>query len=446
MVDDLSQPVQRLLRQRLVCFGASLALLALGLGCKPSKSPQPKTAEPPPVSSVPLQLWIVSPVAEVGMVQRQWLSGSEQPMEVRSISTADFLAAKAPNCDVVLYPARMLGELVDRKWIAKLPKSISLKGNEEFVVPGSWLEQVGYGAEMWAIPLGTSYYVPVANEAAGASLAQINDWPSLSNALQATAPESDSAAIDATKIDRDALVDTYFTIVGGLSARPAMYGLLFELQTMKPRLTEAECQQAAEVLQRLYRQGIAPEFLAGKSQDVWNWLASRAQPAVGLLAPSQLRAADSQVANCKPLALGTLGWNTGAGLVASLSANCRQSGRATLLLSWLQKPETRQSLSAIVPGIQATMSMTSADIGLPQVNSRAAELSTIATQSHELRLPRAEEYRSALADALVEILQGAAPPREALEKAAAKWQKITESRGRLTQRADYERSLGLTHD
>ena len=54
-------------------------------------------------------------------------------------------------------------------------------------------------------------------------------------------------------------------------------------------------------------------------------------------------------------------------------------------------------------------------------------------------------FRS-LADGLIAILSDDKPIADTLAEAAAAWQAITEARGRVLQRVDYEQSLGLTRD
>ena len=136
----------------------------------------------------------------------------------------------------------------------------------------------------------------------------------------------------------------------------------------------------------------------------------------------------------------------GSGLLAALSANCRQSARATELLNWLRQSETRHTLSLLIPGIESASPTSGSDSSAWQASTIATALAANANVSSELRLPRAEEYRSALADSLIAILSEDKPIADSLAKAAAAWQVITEARGRVLQRVDYEQSLGLTRD
>lgn len=133
-------------------------------------------------------------------------------------------------------------------------------------------------------------------------------------------------------------------------------------------------------------------------------------------------------------------------MIAALSASCRQSARATELLNWLQQSETRHTLSPLIQGIESASPTAGSDSSAWRASTIATELAANANLPNELRLPRAEEYRSALADGLITILSDDKPIADTLAKAAAAWQAITEARGRVLQRVDYEQSLGLTRD
>ena len=440
--------------------------LSVFLGCdlnRESGTDSAKTSAPT-TSNVPLRLWIVGQVRDASLVERAWLTGSDQKLEIRTLSVDEFLAEKASNCDVAIYPSRLLGELIDRKWLTKLPPTLTAPNEDAPQVPTAWSRQATYGGDVWAVPLGATVPLTIVNPPAIEAASQAVDWNSL---LKSLAPEPATPAtpadsksnpkptskIDAEAVDRAALVDRLFAIAGGLSDRTPDYGLLFELQSMRPRLTEPEFVRAAEILVALAQQKSSTDISAlqamtGDFSQAWSWLHSQSTPAIAIVSPSLLSAAAFKQTGGKALRIPTKwsGWNTGGGPIASLSRNCRQSARATELLMWFRQSDSRQVLSAIISGVESASPLAGSDSSSWQASSLATELSSGARIPNELRLPRAEEYRTELSSSLIEILSGEKSVDDALGEATAAWQKITESRGRMLQRSEYEQSLGLVRD
>ena len=424
------------------------------MGCnKDSNSPAEAVKNSAPTTStVPLRLWIVGQVSDSSLVERAWLTGSDQKLEIRTLTVEDFLLEKSCNCDVTVFPSRLLGELIDRKWLTKLPTSLNTPDENAPPVPAAWTRQATYGGDAWAIPLGASVPVTIVSSSAAESASKAMDWESLLKSLDFEKSKAPTQKIDASVVNRAALVDRFLAIAGGLAERSPDYGLLFDLQKMKPRLTEPEFARAAEILLMMSQQASdsqsAIQSVASDSSQAWTWINAQAKPAITIVVPTLLHNEAMKLTGCKPIRVPSqsLGWNTGSGLIASLSANCRQSSRATELLQWLRQSETRQSLSALVTGIEAVSPAADSDTSAWQARSIATEQAANVKIPSELRLPRAEDYRSVLADSLIAILSGEKPIADALPEASAAWQKITDARGRELQRHDYEQSLGLTRN
>lgn len=427
------------------------AFMAL-TGCnKDSASPAESAKNAvPTTSSVPLRLWIVGQVSDASLVERAWLTGSDQKLEIRVLTVAEFLAEKSCNCDVTVFPARLLGEMIDRKWINKLPSSLTAPDENGATTPAAWARQATYGGDIWAVSLGASIPVTVVSGTAPEAIANAADWDTLLKLLALEAPKTQAPQkIDIAKLDQAALVDRFFAIAGGLTQRSPDYGLLFDLQKMRPRLTEPEFVRAAEILLMMSQQASGSpatlESVVGDSSQAWSWINSQTQPAMAVVAPALLDSAAMKLTGAKAIRVPSqnTGWNTGSGLIASLSASCRQSARATELLHWLRLSETRQSLSPLIVGVEAATPAADSGSVVWQAKNLANEQAGNAKIPSELRLPRAEEYRSVLAEHLVSVLSGEKPVADALSEASAAWQVITETRGRELQRHDYEQGLGL---
>ena len=452
----------------LVC---TLSALAIFPGCDANRDSALGTAKtaPPTTSNVPLRVWIVGEVSDPSLVERAWLTGSDQKLEIRTLSVDEFLAEKSSACDVAIYPARLIGELLDRKWLTKLPASLNSHSKDASgddatsddapQVPAAWSRQASYGGELWAVPLGATIPLAIVNQPAVEASNQATDWNSLLKSLELNAPATNSAEtsttskLDEKAVDRAALVDRFFAIAGGLSDRNPDYGLLFEMQTMRPRLTEPEFIRAAEILVALAQQKSITEVTAlqaitGDASQAWSWLHSQTAPAIAIVAPSLLSPEAIKQTGGNALRIPTkwIGWNTGGAPIASLSRNCRQSARATELLTWLRQSDSRQVLAPIIVGIEPGSPMAGSDSSSWQAASLAKELATGPSIPSELRLPRAEEYRKELATSLLKILSSEKSIADALSEATTAWQKITETHGRVLQRSEYEQSLGLIRD
>ncbi len=434
---------------------ATAVLLSCCVGCDPDRAQEvdPSAASAPSTSTVPLRLWIVGQVSDAKLVERAWLTGSDQKVEIRTLTVDEFLAEQACNCDVAIYPSRLLGELIDRRWLTKLPGALTVPDEDAPQVPAGWIRQASYGRETWAVPLGASVPLVIVSPPAIDSASKAEDWDSLLKSLEIATPATPTVKFGEAAVDRAAVVDRFFAIVGGLSERTPDYGLLFELQTMRPRLTEPEFVRAAEILVRLAQQsssedsaGLSP--MVADASRAWTWVQSQTQPAVAVLAPSLLTAEAAKATGGKALRMPAkwIGWNTGSGLNASLSANCRQSTRAAEMLKWLRSSETRQTLAPTICGIESASPIAGSDSSAWQASNLATELIAGADAPNEMRLPRAEDYRHALATNLIAILSGAKTIDEGLGAAAQAWQKITEEQGRVLQRSEYERSLGLVRE
>lgn len=429
------------------------SLLSIFLGCPSTQDPelgnQECTESKPAASAVPVRLWVVSEVSDLETVKRQWKSVSEQPIEIRTFTVIDFLNEKNCDCDAVAYPSRLLGEMIDRNWIIKLPSSLNPKlepTNEDSdvtnKVPRAWIRQVDYGGDTWAVPMGCSVPVVVVNSKVPDTLDANADWLKLAQSVGL--PEV-KKPIEITKVDRVALVDRFLCLVSALTDRSPEYGMLFDLQTLTPRLTEPEFVEAANLLHRIGSQH--PSALGGWSES-WQWVASSEQPAVTVVAPTLISKSAAEQSNLRALRLPSdpKGWNTGSGLIISISANCRQSARTIELLKWLKTSETRKALAPFMVGIESPVPWFGSDSAAWQATQLNHQLAASSNIPQELNLARTEEYRTALVEQLLSMLEGKQDAATALKLAADQWQIISQARKLQTQRMDYERSLGLKRD
>ena len=435
-----------------------LAALACFAGCDsktPGSAQQPSASDTaaPRVSEVPLRVWIASEVADAEVIQRQWLAGSDQPIQIKSLTVDDMLTQKELECDVLLFPAKELGEVVYRDWILKLPselngdRAIDSMADEEqdsVQLPQSWMSQCEYDGEVFAVPLGMSVPAVVANDALakliGDALGE-SDVVSWADVLSLLEKSSEPTTLEKGLQDAQAVADRFLTIAYSLSTRNPRYGMLFETKSMTPQLNAPEFRSAAEILQSLVRQPKGIVNLA--SHDAaWAGIASSTSPLLCIASATDLReeTLKSSAGRIVPISSAFYA-NTGSGLLAAISANCRQSAQSIELLRWLTRPTSRNSIAPKVMGIDSTTPLGTTD---SLSWSALQRQQTIGSEQivQEPRMMQADEYRLVLGEELIAYLVDDQTLEEAFASATRRWNEITAADSkRLT--LDYQRSLGL---
>ncbi len=438
-----------------------LLVAAVSQGCRWGEQDAAEKPMAPPVTPVPLRVWILSPRVDRQAVERQWKANSDQPIELVQWTPEQVLERTDAPADVLVYPARMLGELVDRGWIVKLPNTIAegriAAGNASgqtgdapqptVTMSAAERAQATYDGHVYGVSLGCSIPVVIASGALGDQIpATVPGWNALLDALP-VADSSGRISIDRQRVDPQALVDRYLALVGGFTTRSSKYGILFEMQTMTSRLREPEFVQAAEALMRLARQPGGLQAVVGTHTEAWQWITSTDVPAVAIVAPTHV---DDRSVSCPECRVVTLegradfpaGWNTGGGLVAGLAAQCRQTAQSAEFLRWLGDAATRTAVAPLIGGVDPTAPLAGIDSLDWRARKSLAPAYATDAMPREPSLTGAHAYRAALAEQLLRILLGEQTPPQGLEAAHRAWQAITDAAG-SEQRDRYEKSLGL---
>ncbi|MCA9194679.1 MAG: hypothetical protein KDB03_23070 [Planctomycetales bacterium] len=426
-------------------------------------------------TEIPLRMWVVAPIASRDNFVRQWQSGSEQQLDIRSLTVEELLQESSCDCDVIVYPSRLTGELVSREWLTKLPSSLTaqngvapVEGVSDNVLfqPPAWAFQASYGASTYGMSLGCSLPIAIASPALAAELQPLLNesnqltWEQISPKLKQSEPSNTWPG----STDIDALVDRFLALATSFSARNSKYGLLFEMQTMQARLTAPEFHRAAEMLILLAKQDPTAVAAMGTHSAVWQWVSEAQESAIGLAVPSSLDTTSATLKGATVFHLmltpvvdpkssvstqldtqqpRQLSYNGGSGLVASISVECRQSGLASFLLKWLQESASRNVIAPLIPGIDPATSLGGTDSTERRARQLLRDSWASDTVPAEPRLPRVEEYRHALGMHLVKLIRGEVAIDEALKSANDDWNRISEDAG-TGQRNQYEKSLGLT--
>jgi ABC-type glycerol-3-phosphate transport system substrate-binding protein len=425
----------------------------LGLaGCSPNDQTHPTNPvttenKSPKVSSVPLRIWIVGSVRQPETIIRQWNANSEQPIDIRSLSTDELLAQDKCPADLLLYPSRLIGELQKRRWIVNLPSGLSKLAkpdpNSETTdgvlptAPPGLIATSSYDGTMYGLPLGYSMINLI-----GSNAIKSNDltWQQLYQSLSAI--ERLPLTFDDRRVDRNALIDRFLSIAVGNTNSNAKYGVLFDIRTLNARLKDSEFLFAGELLHTLACQVDAIDSVIGSHSAAWQWINRTQQAGFALLSPSHLDADDNQLDSAQPISLtGHKAISDGSGIIASVTSQCQQTSQATQFLQWIYQPRSLEALRGQIAGMISTSvrGRTLADRVMAANGSALQEDNLIS----EPRMPGTELYRAALAEHLLEILRGNAKCPEALTAANEAWNKITKEKIKNA-KTEYERSLGLS--
>ncbi len=453
-----------------------VVILAGMTGCQPKPSAEPlsDSAVTGKASDVPLRIRVVGDLTDPAVLERRWLAESEQPIDIQAQSLDEFLADDENATDVLLFPSRLLGELVQRDWILKLPElpqPLGVSDSDASEDSGGRSTSVAadtssrYGGTKYAIPLGCSVPQFVASsslvmELSGADDKQLDpqvdlfalrEWLTTTYGSADNSPAAGSLPTGSTAaaetasmaIDRDALVDRFIALMLHFSERDPQYGLLFDIDSLKPRIASQDGLQAAEFLRLMLQQegGVAAVF--GSHDAAWSWAANHERPVVAIAAASMLGPETRQIAMGQELRVGSDKYiNVGQGLLVGVSSNCRQTLQSLNFIAWLSRPSTTQVLAPLTRGVDPARPL-SMDASAWRLRQNLAEALSSDRLPQEPRFPAAQSFRDLIADALLATLRDGQAAETALVEAEQKWQATATAQEPEKFERAYKTSLGL---
>jgi hypothetical protein len=314
----------------------------------------------------------------INRLRGEWAERSGGKLGLTATTWKELSAAKVPDADVIVFPSRYLGELCIRDWLR--PVRPSVLENEEVnaadIFPLVRERLIAFDGQTMALPLGldpATIMPDVAKQPAISLLAEL-------------AP----AAISENR-----------------------EGVLFDTQTMQPRIAETAF---VEALNRL------------TSRD---------------------DAATSRPRDSRPIPV--LGFND---RLTAVTATSRNAASAFQFLAWLAQPDTSSQLAkASARSLPVRRSLATspawydASLSAGERSDLGRILSTALGGQQSLHIPRipgVDEYMAALDEAVKSAVVDKVPPQTALDNAAQQWEKITEDRGRDAQRKSYLKHLGIS--
>jgi hypothetical protein len=352
-----------------------VAPLLAGCAERDSSTARPVATENQPRASVALRVLVVNEpeLAEaINRLRGEWAERSGGELSASAMTGEQLMEKNSIEADVVVFPSRYSGELCVRNWLRPIRPNVleSKEVNINDVFPLIRRELMRWGGEVVFLPLGIdpAMLYPGPREQPGIALI-----------VEAADRESE---------DRD--------------------GFLFDIETMKPRITGLAFMGA---LKRMQREG------DGSEADV-------SIPVLGF----------------------------GDRLIAVTSSS-RNAASAFKLLTWLAQADTSTQLtragSRMLPVRQSLASSPSwynSDVSADERIETGKRLERLLSAPRCLlvpRIPGVDQYMGALDEAVNSALDGQATPDESLQRAAQRWEEITEAHGRESQRESYLKHLGI---
>ncbi len=396
-------------------IGSRLLILALVLlaGCEKNGSsspPMPTKNAAEPRASVALKVLVVNDpkLAEaINRLRGEWAERSGGTLSAESLPWTDVAKAENVDADVIIFPARCLGELVEAKRLRPIRDAVvnSKIYNADDVLP-LVLERLGtYGGRTMALPM--SVELPLV----GSDRESVENWPAIILLARAA----------------------------GYATHPRQDAVLFDPQTMAARIAEPPFVRALEEWQKEEKAATKP----GEKQMAWSEI------------PGADQVFNRSTGEWEPVAGGArqVPLLAGGQLLAVTSAS-RNAASAFDLAAWLASAEIAQQLGPIAKGAlpvrRSQLSTSGRWIDSPAGRANNAKLASVlqsALNRDEAlmvpRIPGADEYLAALAASVAKALRGEASAADALTEAARQWDQITERRGRDAQRRAYLKDLGI---
>jgi ABC-type glycerol-3-phosphate transport system substrate-binding protein len=371
-------------------IGAALLLA----GCPGEVVPTPAAK---PRTSLTLRVLVVNDAKLAEAINRlrgEWEAQGPGELKVTSTAWADIATGESIEADVVVFPSRYLGDLCSRKLLrpvrANVLESQALDVDDFFPVVKRDLMK--WGGQVMALPLGV--------ELISRNTRNKND--NALSLLKCAAPR----IVSAERI-----------------------GVLFDSETMKPRIADAEFVAA---LQELTEANGKPDAAMNKGRR-------ESSPAV------DLRPGQKHRENVPVVGYGDR--------LAAVTASSRNAASAFKLLEWLARADTSTQLAragaGVLPPRESLVNSPKwyPDGMAPEERERIAEaLSEAMTNDVSLvvpRIPAIDEYLAFLDRGVASATKGSVTPQQVLDDVAKQWEEITNAHGREAQRQAYLKHLGI---
>ncbi len=436
--------------RRIVITQLVLVLLVSVLGCQePEPEPpagKPASTAPSPSASKLLVLVIEDDPLATGLklLRGEWqqLSGAELQLEQWSVN--QLLDAEELAADLIVFPSRHLGTLVDREWLRPVRESVLQSDDlaRDELYPTIRNEVLPYGGEVYALSLGDP---PLMLAGWGEPLSEahstsISTWENFRFQLNPeNSPLQYPRAVELLVRGAD------------YDSRREQSSRLFDAETMQPRISSVPYVQAlTEMVENVrlpadaqVQLAIAWPMASNEMSLDETWFASLPR-AERVYDPIRER----WEANDSERVTTFLGF---AGRSVGVCKSTRNSASAFKLLKWLVRESVAIQLS---PRSDATVwfRTSQASQGKKWLPEHPTSAETITRVSELLssdrcfllpRIPGIDGYLQLLESVVSRSIDGELAPKEALAEVEAQWNSLTDRQGRGRLRAAYRKHWGL---
>lgn len=467
-------PNAKLSRRR--WLGLSVGAVVLS-GCTPRDDSAPGDATDSALTGrrldVPLRIVLVGDPSVAETIEKTWSGIAEQALDLSTLTLSDAgnpsiadpetaqLAHAARDADVLIYPSLLQGQLVQGESVIPFPDAALADDRlqADRLYPALRSGPMQYGKEPIAIPLGA--VVP-------ALLLATSDWDD----QEAISWERFNEGVAASPKGRAAE-----PLAQGWAARMFLHrangycddAWLFDRDSFRPLLMREAYRKAlsqmVEVAEFYPDRRLGPDEIweaiqAGELDVAIGWPTSQAgNQAVGGVRVQPLPAADQWYSEAQAAWIDrdperASIFLSGDGLVASISARCRQTAAANEFLHWLSREQTSAELRERVAGMTATRFATGGDSPDARRSYNAVatqheaylreQLSTTRMRTM-LRIPAANHYLAVLDAEVLRAVDGEQSVDEALRRVVNAWETITIEQGREEQLRHWRKSTGLRY-
>ncbi|MCH2182532.1 MAG: extracellular solute-binding protein [Mariniblastus sp.] len=467
-----------------------LSLLLLVTGCPaPSQPDVEEDVSEDVVAPPPLSVLLVDTSGIAPLVERQWSARRDGQLQSTEISAEELRAGDyraIEKSDVVIYPIEMIGELVKRDLIQRIPRSVwdAEEFNKKELFRKSRTRLVQFGSDPWGTPLGSPQLVLMYRRDV---LEQLGESPprtwdeffALNRRLQEAKLQDAEGnplpvAVDIPMADSWASVSFLAMCASDIRYRGKI-STVFDIDDMNPLVNRKPFVEKLGAMQEVVDDedlAMTPakayrRMMSGQSAMAIGW------PATGLLDESTRDSENRNVGLARlpgsvnwydfeaelpvrrdedeSIHVDSLGFD---GRMASVSSKSGETMASFDFITWLANkqigllvlPESARGAPFRASHLGNAERWTGPGLSPEAVDSYVEILQSTDQSNTSFifpRIPEAIAYRQQLDQAIQRCVADGLAPQAALDEVVEQWQAITEAEGAAQQRGWLKKSEGF---
>ena len=430
------------------------------------------------------------PQQVAALIAQVWAAQTTGEIEVSYVNSEEIFSATrqpAPQCDVFIYPATTIGELIAREFIQPLEMAQlnDLGADRRLLLRHDRSTCVQFGKSIYGASLGSPMlmllYRKDVFEKMKLDVPQTwQQYRATLEALQSSATKWNSENAD--QIPTQAceptagtwLAENLLARAAGSVVRQGRLSSYFEIESLKPLINTPPFVDALEqlVAERPFKaeKPMTPEecyvaIVQGEAALAVTWPSSHSivdgpsetLPIAVAQIPGALRSFDYRDQKWKTISPDEIRATPLVpltGRVASIAKESRRLRTALRFEAWLMTADANREFSSQAADLLFTQSSQLTDpyrwVNDQLPREAAQQMADVLRAYHDhpmvlnnLRIPGRAAYMQILADAARSAIDGQSTPQAALDAAAARWEELSEKLGRDQQRKLFQDSIRL---